>query len=74
MHFATDLPFGGKYAFDWALCGQSTVSGPNRMKCSLISSVGKEADHCSISEKHHITPSLQTPKNAFLHAGQMQTK
>ena len=46
---ACDIPFGGKYAFDWALCGQSTVRGPNRTKCSLISSAWKR-NTCEVSE------------------------
>lgn len=31
-------PFGGKYDFDSALCGQSTTSGPKRLKDVVISS------------------------------------
>ncbi len=36
------LPLGGKYALDCALWGQSTVRGPYRVNCSLISSRDKE--------------------------------
>lgn len=32
-------PFGGKYDFDSALCGQSTTSGPNRRNDVVISSI-----------------------------------
>lgn len=35
-------PFGGKYDFDSALCGQSTTSGPKRRNDEVISSVSKE--------------------------------
>ncbi len=50
------LPLGGKYALDCALWGQSTVRGPYRVSCSLISSEDKEDDKF----EHTIMPRTAT--------------